>query len=344
MPGPPNYDELRRAHEAALHPSPPSPNPPAPQPVSPSPSELALSRVQQNEPQQTTAQAETDQRSVRDRHEAHRQHLRDANAKEVAKNGRAQETERLQQHARQIENMSRENATLLAEQARELGSIRHRFDTLGQNPFQKSDEFAPGGNKFAYEKNRHETAFSGQGKNIYVAEERAAGAEHAMFMREQNELSKEIENEPDLTKRNRLTMQQHIRAADHLAYTSHRIADQSEVLTGVEDNPTAAQYRERASAEEQRSLDIREKYKERDSANYKRSIESAENAAEHALKQRTHDAPSFQQSNSPAGELSDAKQTKLAKLREQFAEVSAEVTHEIDGFKRPPPGRGGAER
>jgi hypothetical protein len=332
-----NYDELKRAHEGALQETPPPYKEAAPQPEAPPPGQSVPENQSEVQSTRRREQAPAQQPSERERREAHSQVIREENERLVAKQERNQEAERHQRRALEVEKLSREHATMLAGQARDMGDIRDRFDTLGQQPFKKPDEFMPDGNKFAHEKARHEKALSGQGSDIYEAQERAAGAEHAMFMREYKELGKQIEREPDLTKRNQLSMQQDIRAADHLAYTSHRIVDQSVTLTGDTENPTAEDFRVEARKQENESKKVRAEYQRRYGEDYQRSLESADNARE----QQTREASSKQQDHTPAGELSEAKQARLAKLNEQFSEAATETTHEMQGPTRPT-GRGGA--
>ena len=86
-------------------------------------------------------------------------------------------------------------------------------------------------------------------------------AEYGAFIKDRESLNAQIAAEQDPTARQMLTHRRDIEGADYMALTSHRIASQSETITGRADSPEAVQMRERAVGFESQSSTLRQSYR-----------------------------------------------------------------------------------
>jgi len=179
--------------------------------------------------------------------------------------------------------IAREHASVLAQQANDMGKVRARFDLTGQEVVSERESFEPGGNQFAHERARHQEALS-QHRHLgdpLAMEERAAATEYDLFKREQDQYEKRILNEPNLTARVDLTTQKDIRAVEYVAYTAQRIAKQNEHLTGESENEVAETYRTRSVDYAKEGERLREEYRQHSVLSDK--SRSAASAKEHGM-------------------------------------------------------------
>jgi len=171
-------------------------------------------------------------------------------------------------------------------------------------------------------------------RDPYGSLSRAAMREYAMFHRRQEQMREEIAKEKDPENRHIIELKRTIEGQEYMAITSERLAGMSIVITGRNDSPQAALDRDRARAyqegarelREERSRLIEEREKE-DRANTAAPHRAPGETARPAETSKSNDnkREEEQQMTKVGGrkegpvEMTDAKQTKLAK----FAETEA---------------------
>lgn len=96
-------------------------------------------------------------------------------------------------------------------------------------------------------------------RDPYQSLAKAAMTEYGQFIRERQQLDREIAQEKNPEKRRVLELRRDIEGAEYMAITSERIAGQSEVITG-RTGPEAQQQREKAKIHKERALTLRKEY------------------------------------------------------------------------------------
>lgn len=276
---------------------------------------------------------------IRQRRDDNDQMRRD-NEKQLAQHVRELEDERRRQSGEEAAKLALENATVLAGQAALLEDIKSRSDALGQEVQKKYDGFEKDGGTFAHEKGRYKLALGNDDGDPYDGMRRAAGTEYALFREEQERYDEKIENEVDLSKRRQLTMQKDIRAAEHLAFTSERIADQAEVIHESRNNDVTERFEARANEQKELAQEMRADYNQRfvhrdpkypskdwekeERETYERDQASARQEA--ARRTQYEASASSSAFDASSAEITDSKAEKLAKLQERWDSASREVT------------------
>jgi Ti-type conjugative transfer relaxase TraA len=186
-------------------------------------------------------------------------------------------------------------------------------------------------------------------RDPYGSLARAAMAEFASFTREREQLNQQIAKERDLETRRTLETCRDIEAADYMAVTSRRIADQSVVITGRRDSEEATRFRDRAAEYEAESRRLREAHREqvqqRDRAG--RPSDSAIQERERVGRQppsQYQEQPSRSLYNAAQdvtaarsasnGELSEEKAARIARIQERGREFESEQKNPAKGLDR----------
>ena len=287
---------------------------------------------------------------------------RDDNARLVAEKAAEAADARRQASAEEVEALSGDNAKKLVEQARAMHDVRSRFEALGQNPVDMVEERAlhrSGGQDVSNDRYHRALAEQRDPNDPYATLERAAMAEHSAFLRDQQRLEALIKDAANADARHSLEQRKDIQAADHIAATSHRVADQSEIITGVRDNEDAVIFRERAAEYEARSASLQQNYRSRTGrsasqadwqgdadADWDRGVKerqaSAATREQEAASQSPGKASASAEWASAGVDITDAKAERLAKLAERFGGGGAGPENTADGPTRPTGGdRGG---
>jgi hypothetical protein len=87
-------------------------------------------------------------------------------------------------------------------------------------------------------------------------------AEYGSFLRDRENLERQIARTSDPVERRRLELRKEIESADYMAITSERIAGQSEIIVGKMNSPEAVRQRERAKEFQEQSKALRQEYRE----------------------------------------------------------------------------------
>jgi hypothetical protein len=133
-------------------------------------------------------------------------------------------------------------------------------------------------------------------RDPYGSLARASMVEYGSFMRDREELTRQIAAETDPYRRRTLELQRDIESNDYMALTSRRIAGQSEYTLGRSDTDEAVRQRERATQFEADAKDLRQQYREHvaeqepagDAEAEKVSEASPETPPETRMRQRGH--------------------------------------------------------
>ena len=353
MRGPGHYDELKRAGSVAEpEPQLDAPAQPDPQSAEPAPPETDWEARETVKRAELAAKVEsgrlTPAEAVYQERAFDSQNLADDTA---ATTYQAQR----QQHDKEIEDRATENTQKLVEQAQTMRELHTRFETLGQNPADLVDHRLHERFDDRHDPTRlYRDALAEQrdDSDPYGTLERTAMAEHAAFQRDQQALAERIEAADTLTARNELQLQKDSEAADYLASTSHRIADQSEIITGTKDNEDAVAFRERGEVYRQESQQLRNTYQQRTGhwpfPQAESGGEEADPLREHAARQSQTEEASSSGSrkaedvtySDPNIEMTDAKLERLGQLESSGALGGAETSHSPSQPRRP---GGGAE-
>ena len=164
-------------------------------------------------------------------------------------------------------------------------------------------------------------------KDPYSSLARAAMTEYGDFIRDREQLTQQIAKEQDTEARKALELRKEIEANDYMAITSHRIAGQSEVITGRRDSEEALRFRESATDYEAQSKELRQEYRDLATERAARAADPQERQQQEAQVQNSQSAQPAENSATKEaeardqeptkGELTDAKAERIAKIREQ---------------------------
>jgi hypothetical protein len=99
-------------------------------------------------------------------------------------------------------------------------------------------------------------------RDPYGSLARSAMAEYGSFKRDREDLTRQIAEERDPSRRRTLELRRDIEAADYMSITSHRIASQSEIIVGRSNTDEAVRQREQAAKFEAEAKELRRQYRE----------------------------------------------------------------------------------
>jgi hypothetical protein len=280
---------------------------------------------------------------------AEQQRRAQAQQDEDARQTRGREEEQMRQQEahrageQRIEANARENADIQVRQADEMREQRIRLDAFEAAQKRQVEEAREADERKRQAQERGKAAEGeirdagdryrvalGQHYDVrdpYGSLGRAAMAEYGDFVRDREQLTQQIAKEQDREARQALELRKEIEANDYMAITSHRIAGQSEVITGRRDSEEAVQFRERAADYEAQSKELRQEYRDL-------ATERAARAADPQERQQQEtQAPNSQSPQPPEntaakeaetrdqeqtkGEITDSKAERIAKIREQ---------------------------
>ena len=99
-------------------------------------------------------------------------------------------------------------------------------------------------------------------RDPYGSLARSAMAEYGSFMRERQNLDRQIATTDDPQKRQALELRKQIEAAEYMEITSNRIANQSEIIVGERNTPEAKKQRQEAARFREEAKSLRMEYRE----------------------------------------------------------------------------------
>jgi len=187
------------------------------------------------------------------------------------------------QEALRVEKAAKENAERLEQQAYEMQALREAHKRLEayrkeqaataakapqQEPEQRQTQERGQASPEGEIRNAHSRYAQALGQHYdardpYGSLARSSMAEYGVFMRDRENLNRQIAQTKDPAAREMLEMRKEIEGADYMALTSRRIAVQSELITGKLDGPEAQRQRERADVYQQQSKELREQLRAR---------------------------------------------------------------------------------
>jgi hypothetical protein len=162
-------------------------------------------------------------------------------------------------------------------------------------------------------------------KDPYGSLGRAAMAEYGDFIRDRERLNQQVAKEQDQEARQLLELRKQIEFNDYIAITSHRIAGQSEVITGRHNSEEAVRFRKRAAEYEAKSKELRQEYREQATERAARAADPQERQEGQATNSQSpqptentaaKEAETRDQEQTK-GERTDSKAERIAKIREQ---------------------------
>jgi hypothetical protein len=255
---------------------------------------------------------------------------------------------------REIRAIAMEHAQVLAQQAEQMQTAGLRPDGFGGELKQSgADAERDSGIRSAFE--RYQTALrqNFSEHSPYLSLSLVPASEYAAFIHDQKDLTHKINREHDLEARRVLELHKEIEAADHVASTSRRIADQSELISGMKDNAEVVKFRERAADFEAASKALQEEHREQLQSRTEWTHENAtgrqsdqaqsgrgedQNASHYAQTARDSLVASGI-TEKDGGEISDAKAERLGKLVENQQQTATQAAKQT----QPTKGRGGIE-
>ena len=247
-----------------------------------------------------------------------------------------------EEHRQSVEERADEHAQTLVEQANTMRELHTRFETLGENPIDLVEErqlHRSGGRENSGDHYHRALGEQRDDNDPYGSMERAALSEHAAFLQDQQKFEEQISRATSPDERHSLEQRKDIQAADYLASTSHRIADQSEIITGVQANEDATLYRMRAAGYEAESQELRDDYRQRTgqwvAANDVRPEEPAPKPQQQQEGQSQPKPAETSEWSDANIEMTDAKQEKLGRLHERYQEIEARSAARFDQPTRP---------
>lgn len=182
------------------------------------------------------------------------------------------------EEALRVEREAKDNAVRLAEQAQEMRALEEANQRLEQYKREKEQE-AVRARQQEQERarsrppegeinNAHARYGQALGQHYdvrdpYASLARASMAEYGAFVRDRENLDRQIAMTQDPAARDRLETRKQIEAAEYMALTSNRIATQSEIITGKLNSEEAQKQRARASAYQEQAKSLREGLRER---------------------------------------------------------------------------------
>jgi hypothetical protein len=171
-----------------------------------------------------------------------------------------EQADRLAQQAEEMEQQERQLDVYKAELARraEEGRLQAERERATHERAQASErEIRNPHYRYSQAMGQHYDV-----RDPYGSLARASMAEHGVFIRDRENLDRQIARTEDPKERRALELRQQIEAADYMAVTSERIATQSEIIVGRRNTDESVKQRERAASFQKEAKELREQYKE----------------------------------------------------------------------------------
>lgn len=190
--------------------------------------------------------------------------------------------EALKESAQQQEEHQREEfkkqADRLAEQAREMQEQERRLDAYKaemarlaehasqneerQRRAQEDARAKEGAVRNAHSRYGQALAQHYDIKDPYGSLARSSMAEYGAFLRDRENLDRQIAQAKDPETRQALELRKRIESAEYMAITSNRIANQSEIIVGRRNTDEAVEQRKRVTAFLKEAQDLRQEFRE----------------------------------------------------------------------------------
>ena len=270
---------------------------------------------------------------------------------------------------RRLEELAKENADKLVEQAETMGQQKKARLALEADLKRQAKEGREEAEKEKEKKrqadqakvaesevrdvtNRYRIAL-GQNydvKDPYGSLAKAAMAEYAAFIKDREELTKKIAGEKDAEARRMLELRRDIEQNDYAAYTSDRIASNCRVITGHTKSEEGLLMQERSKKHWAELSKLRRELRERTAERESRSAAptGAQPSTARPDQQQQPGSSATQskpreEEDSGKGEKTDAKAERKAKAKEANAKELNEANARADTAARTPGGRGGGQ-
>lgn len=167
----------------------------------------------------------------------------------------------------------KQQADRQAEQAREMEAQQDRLDDYKAALARQAEtarreaERGQGWNREGGIRNAHSRYGQALGQHYSVRDPydtlaRSAMAEYGAFLRDRENLDRQIAKTSDPKERQRLELRKGIESAEYMSLTSERIAGQSEIIVGKMNSPEAVKQRARAKAFQEQAQALRKEYRE----------------------------------------------------------------------------------
>jgi hypothetical protein len=142
----------------------------------------------------------------------------------------------------------------MSEQARREEEVRRRADAEGRA---KELAIRDPNSRYGQALAQHYDV-----KNPYGSLAQSAMAEYGAFLRDRENLNRQIAQAKDPETRRALELRKRIESAEYMAITSDRIAAQSEIIVGRRNTDEAVKQRERAATFRKEAQDLRKEFRE----------------------------------------------------------------------------------
>ena len=167
----------------------------------------------------------------------------------------------------------KEQADRQAEQAKEMEGQQERLDaykaamarqaeTARREAEQRQGRHREGEIRSAHSRYGQALGQHYSVRDPYESLARSAMAEYGGFLRDRENLDRQIARTSDPNERQKLELRKEIEAAEYMALTSERIAGQSEIIVGKMNSPEAMRQRERAKVFQEQAQALRKEYRE----------------------------------------------------------------------------------
>jgi len=171
-----------------------------------------------------------------------------------------EQTDRLAEQAKEMERQEKQleaykaELSRMAEQAKREDEARHRADAEGRA---KELAIRDSHSRYGQALAQHYDV-----KDPYGSLARSAMAEYGAFLRDRENLNRQIAQAKDPGARKALELRKQIEGAEYMAITSDRIASQSEIIVGRRNTDEAVKQRERAAGYRKEAQELRAQFRE----------------------------------------------------------------------------------
>lgn len=198
--------------------------------------------------------------------------LQEERRQQTIKDEEQRQTSFLDEESRRREEFKKQ-ADHQAEQAKEMQAQQERLDAYRadmarrveharREEMEQRGRYREGEIRNAHSRYGQALAQHYSVRDPYASLARSAMAEYGAFLRDRENLERQIARTGDPVERRRLELRKEIEAADYMAITSERIAGQSEIIVGKMNSPEAVRQRERAKSFQEQAKTLRQEYRE----------------------------------------------------------------------------------
>ena len=220
----------------------------------PSAEDQRKTAVEQEETQRQEAIKEADERqqqAIKDAEQWRQAGLDEEKRREDFK----KQADRQAEQAREMESQQERLAAYKAAMARQAETAKHEAEQ--QQGRHKEGEIRNAHSRYGQALGQHYSV-----RDPYESLARSAMAEYGAFLRDRENLDRQIARTTNPNERQKLELRKEIEAAEYMALTSERIAGQSEIIVGKMNSPEAINQRSRAKAFQEQAQVLRKEYRE----------------------------------------------------------------------------------